>query len=355
MTACKGILIFLTYLILFYAFGVLYNRVTRRKERDLAVTLTAGMFLYAVFFLLAVLAPKYHRVPLNIISIFWGIAGAVCAVLIFVFCWKTALEPLRSAASYIRKNPVNAFLFAVFQIVQLGFVELFGRWSSSNNPANYVAYVTTAVFTDELGTTEPTTGLLRREFVRKMFTETYLDQSAVAAKLFRVHPLIEVRWVIPAVLLLLGNLVVLLIARELFEEKSKQWLFFAGYQAAVACTTGSYLGGSFYYYFRNYEGKTIFPTVLLPIFFYVVWHLYQDCRDRDALLYGIISIAGSFHFTGTTMYLIPVACLGLVPALFSKKNFGRVVLDVLLLILPCVIYAAFYVAFAKGWISLAIR
>ena len=48
--------------------------------------------------------------------------------------------------------------------------------------------------------------------------------------------------------------------------------------------------------------------------------------------------------------MVPVMCLGLVPAMFSKKNCGRIILDAFLLSLPCLLYAAYYVLFLKGQI-----
>ncbi|MBQ9062712.1 MAG: hypothetical protein IJ121_07845 [Eubacterium sp.] len=355
MLIAKALIIFIAYIVTYFAYGLVFKKWTGYRENSLGIMIPAGMFLYSLLFFVFILAPKLHRVPLHVLSMVWLVIWAGSVVLIFILLRRMAGEVLKELGTFLKENPFNSILFLVFNLLQCGFVELYGRWSSSNNPSNYVAYVTTAVFTDELGTTHPVKGVLQHRFVAKMFTETYHDHSAVVAKIFHVHPLIEIRWVIPALFLVTGNLLVFMFAREIFEEKSKQWLFFAGYQAAVACTTGSYLFSSFYMYFRNYEGKTIIPTVLLPALFYVFWRLYRDPRDKHALLFGILCITGSFHFTGTTMYMIPVACLGLVPALVQKKQFWRVILNMVLLVLPCILYAAFYILIKKGMINLVIR
>ena len=351
----KAIVIFTAYMITFFAYGLVFRKMTGSRRNNPGILIPAGMFFYALLFLIYILAPKLHRISLHKLSAVWLVIWAGSVVCILILLRKAAGEVLRGLVVFVKENPVNSVLLLAFTLMQTGFVELYGRWSSSNNPARYVAYVTTAVFTDELGTTDPVKGVLRGHFVPRMLTETYMDHSAVIAKIFRVHPLIEIRWVIPALFLITGNLIVFMFAREIFQEKAKQWLFFAGYQAAAACTTGSYLYSSFYMYFRNYEGKAIIPAVLFPAVFYVFWRLYQDPWDRPALLFGILCITGSFHYTGTTMYLIPVACAGLIPSLFQKKQFRRVFLNMVLLVLPCIIYAAVYILIKKGMINIMIR
>ena len=351
----KAIIIFIAYMITFFAYGLIFRRVTGSRQNSLGILIPAGMFLYSLLFFVLILVPKYHRVPLHILGLVWAVIWGGSVLLILILLRRAAGEVLASLGKFLKENLLNSLLFLAFNVLQAGFVELFGRWSSSNNPSNYVAYVTTAVFTDELGTTHPVKGVLRRRFVSKMFTETYMDHSAVVAKIFRVHPLIEIRWVMPVLFLIIGNLIVFLAAREIFKERSKQWLFFAGYQAAVACTTGSYLYSSFYMYFRNYEGKTIIPAVLLPAVFYVFWRMYQDPWDKEALLFGLLCVMGSFHFTGTTMYMIPVACLGLIPAMFGKKRAARVFGNMVVLVLPCILYAAAYLLIKAGIINLVIR
>lgn len=347
--------IFCAYLFTYFVYGLMFRRITGKEEAGPGYILTAGMFLHSFIFLVFVLVPKYFRMPLHLISRCWLAVwiGSVTAILILFR--REAKNVLRESCDFCRNNRLSTVLFLGFTLLQVGFDELYGRWSSSNNPSNYVAYVTTAVFTDELGTTHPVTGLPLKAFVTKMFTETYMDHSAVIAKLFHVHPLIEIRWVIPALFLVIGNFMVAVLARSFFEERAKQWLFFAGYQAAVACTAGSYLFSSFYTYFRNYEGKTVIAAVILPVIFYVFRRLYRDPFDRNALIFGVICIAGSFHFTGTTIYFIPVACLGLVPAVTSGKQLKRMILNALVLIIPCIVYAAFYAGVKIELINLAIR
>ena len=347
--------IFCAYLFTYFAYGLLFRKITGKEETGPGYVLTAGMFLYSLAFLVFVPGPKYFRMPLHLISRCWMIVWIGSVILILILLRREAKNLLREAWDFCRNNRLNTILFLGFTLFQVGFDELYGRWSSSNNPSNYVAYVTTAVFTDELGTTHPVTGRALKAFATKMFTETYMDHSAVIAKLFHVHPLIEIRWVVPAIFLVMGNMVVAVLARSFFEERAKRWLFFAGYQAAVACTTGSYLFSSFYTYFRNYEGKTVISAVILPVMFYVFWRLYRDPCDRNALVFGVICIAGSFHFTGTALFLIPVACLGLVPAIASGKQLKRMILNAMVLILPCIVYAAFYAGVKLGLINLMIR
>jgi len=342
MLLCKGILIFLAYLISYYAYGLLFVRLFKIHSRSLTYVLLSGIFLYSTIFLAYVLGPKYMRVPLSRITLVWGVFWAVSVILLLWFFRKDSARVLRETGNFIRKNIGNSLLVAAFTVGQCVFNGLYGRWSSSNNPSQYVAYVPTAIFTNELGTTDPRTGLLRSAFDLKLFTQSMLDHSAVVSKLFKVHPLIEIRWVTPFFFFILGNLIVYLLAREMFAEKSKQWLFFAVYQAAVMLTADSYLTDSFYIYFRNYEGKNIMSALVIPILMYVFWKLYKDPWDRDALALGLITIIGSYAFSGSALFMTPVMELGLIPAVVSGKSFKRILYDAFLLLLPCAIYAVYY-------------
>ena len=356
MLLCKGILIFLAYLISYYAYGLLFVRLFKIRGKSLTFVLLSGLFFYSTVFLAYVLIPKYMRVPLSQISLIWGIFWATSVIFLLAFFRKESVRILRETGDFIRNNIGNSLLVAAFTVGQCVFNGMYGRWSSSNNPSEYVAYVPTAIFTNELGTTDPRTGLLRSAFEVRLFTQSMLDHSAVVSKLFKIHPLIEIRWVTPFILFILGSLIIYLLAREIFSEKSKQWLFFAVYQAAVMLTADSYLTGSFYIYFRNYEGKNIMSALVIPILLYVFWKLYKDPWDRDALALGLITVIGSFAFSGSALFMTPVMELGLIPAVLSKKTLKRILYDAFLLLLPCAIYAVYYLGCIQfHFINLPIR
>ena len=118
--------------------------------------------------------------------------------------------------------------------------------------------------------------------------------------------------------------------------------------------TDSYLMQGFYYYFRNYEGKNYNCAVLLPVMAWVFWRLYHDPEDRKALRFGVLCAAGSYPFTGTTMFLVPVLCMGLLPAMVGSKRKIHVLADIVILSIPSIVYAGYYMAVGKGFISLAI-
>lgn len=356
MLLCKGILIFLAYLISYYAYGLLFVHLFKIRGRSLTFVLLSGIFFYSTVFLAYVLIPKYMRVPLSKISLIWGIIWAASVIILLAFFRKESIRILRVTGDFIRNNIGNSLLVAAFTVGQCVFNGLYGRWSSSNNPSQYIAYVPTAIFTNELGTTDPRTGLLRSVFDLKLFTQSMLDHSAVVSKLFKVHPLIEIRWVTPFIFFILGNLIVYLLAREMFAEKSRQWLFFAVYQAAVMLTADSYLTGSFYVYFRNYEGKNIMSALVIPILMYVFWKLYKDPWDRDALALGLITIIGSYAFSGSALFMTPVMELGLIPVAASRKSMKRILYDAVLLLLPCAVYAVYYMGGIQfHYFSLTIR
>ncbi len=351
----KTIIIFIIYMATFYVYGLLFNRITRRKETDLTITLVAGMFIYALEFMLFAIPLKYIKNPLSVTSSIWMGIWILSVIIIALICRKEALEPIRYCVKFIASHKLNAFLFFVVMMAQIIFVEIYGRWSGSNNPSEYVAYVTTAVFTNEIGTTDPRTGLYLTAFEPRTFTQTFLDHSAVVSKIFNLHPLMEIRTVNPAVFLIIGNLLIFLLARTMLKDSdAKQWLFYCVYMYVLCMSASSVLLQGFYIFFRNYEGKNVYSAIMVPLMFYVIWKLYEQPRDKVILTLGVLCIAGSFHYTGIALFTIPMVTLGLLPGVFSKKNWKRMICNIIVLNIPILLYAIYYIGTEAGYITLKI-
>lgn len=355
--AAKTLLVFILYLFTWYTFGAFWNRITHPSDINFTRTMTAGMCLHALLFMAYVLPLKFNRVPLNIIARIWIFIwiGAMALMLVLTHKSGDLVKPVQQMRTFIRDSRGVFWFFAIFSIVQIGFVLLFGRWSLSTDPAEYIAYVTTAVYTNSLGTTDQWTGLPAASFNDRLVTETFVDHSAVLSKIFNLHPLMEIRWVVPVLFLIMGNLIMLMLARTFCQKKPQQILFFSALEAGVMLTAETYLLEGYYYYFRNYEGKNYNCAVLIPALLWVFWQLYHRPQEREALAYGVLTAAGAFPYTGTAMYLVPVMCLGLVPAIFWKgERRWRILPDMVLLSLPSIVYMGYYEAVHFGLISLAL-
>jgi hypothetical protein len=351
----KTVLIFVLYMVTYYAYGLLFNKITRRKSPDLTITMVAGMFLYATVFMAYAIPLKYWLMPLHITAWIWLGVWAVSVAVFFLICRRDAKKPLMSALGYIREHRLNSLLLLAVILAQVIFVEVYGRWSGSNNPSEYVAYVTTAIFTDQVGTTDPRTAVALKTFEPRTFTQTVLDHSAVVSKIFNLHPLMEIRSVIPAVFLIMGSLIIYLTARAIFKDSdAKQWLFFAGYMLVLCVTSNSTVLQGFYYFWRNYEGKNAYAAIVIPLMFYVLWKLYENPRDNVSLTLGLLCVIGSFHYTGIALFSIPMTVLGLIPGMFSKKNWAWMLRDMVVLVIPCILYAVYYMGVLKGYITLLV-
>lgn len=351
----KAAVIFVVYWITWYLFGLLCSRLFFGGDSSPAVVFLSGFFFHALIFMAFAIPMKWNQVPLHMIARIWGTVWAVFIFLILVLFRKNLAGPLLRVRTFIGRHRKTALFLTVFVLAQVIFVELFGRWSSSTNPAEYIGYVTTSLFTDFLGTTDGRTGYLREVFDYRLFTETFLDHSAVVSKLFDVHPLIEIRWVIPACFLIMGDLAIWFLACFVMREQRARCLFFAVYEGAVGVMTGGYLQSGFYIYFRNYEGKDVYTAILVPVLLAIFWKMYEKPDDRKLLGFGLLCVAGSFPFTGTGLYVVPVAALlALVPCLFGRAPFRAIVRNVIVLSLPCIFYAAYYMAIKSGVLVLTI-
>lgn len=350
----SALLIGVFYIITWYIWGLLYNAIFRRKEGDFVRTFLGGMFLYEIAFSVFVIPLKLKMISLTTIAIVWGCIWIGSLICILVCFRKSSKAPLLSLKRYFSENQLFVILVSVFVFVEIVFSAIYGRWSSSNNPAEYVAYVTTAVFTDQLGTTDPWTGMLRQSFEPRLLTQTFLDHSAVVAKIFHVHPLVEIRHVVPAMFYITGAMAVFLLAEAIFKKSSQQTIFFFIYQAAAAVTTRGYLMPGYYLFFRNYEGKDAIPALVIPLAFYTVWKLYEDPGDKDVLLFGTISLIGSYFYTGSTMYLVPVILLAFIPGIVFCRKRLRILGNFLILLAPHILYTVYYVLATNGTITWSI-
>ena len=131
----KAIVIFTAYMVTFFAYGLVFRKMTGSRRNNPGILIPAGMFFYALLFLIYILAPKLHRISLHKLSAVWLVIWAGSVVCILILLRKAAGEVLRGLVVFVKENPVNSVLLLAFTLMQTGFVELYGRWSSSNNPA----------------------------------------------------------------------------------------------------------------------------------------------------------------------------------------------------------------------------
>lgn len=349
-----GIGIFIIYLVNYYLYGFFLQKIAKVKKISLSLSLVGGFFLYAITFFDIVLPLKKLQLPLEDITFIWCIANTIilCSI---IFLWnRELLQCIRECLCNLRKIKLTAVIITGVTVLEICFEELYGRILGGENAAYYIGYVSTAIHKGYLGLYEPLSGLKSSSFHSAYFLQTYLDHSAVISFLTNVHPLIEIRSIIPAITIIISNIVIWKIADYIFKENLHKCYFFVAYNAIKLCFSSCLLLPGFYSLFRAFEGKNIFASILLPICFLCFWKMYDYPSDKYNILLLLVSIIGSYTFSMSTMFIIPFVVLGYSPMIIIKKD-RKVVVNFIICMLPCVIVALYYILAVKGVISLRIR
>lgn len=355
MLVTKLIFILLFYIFMYYSFGVLFNKITRNKDAGIALTFVAGMFFYATVYFVYVMPFKLKNYSVEKFSKLWGVVCIVALACIIVAFRKTYLNPIKKGLGWIKQNKLNFALIALIAVGLILYIEIFGYLSYSHNSYDYIAYPNTAIINDVAGVFDNQSGLIRGAYDSRQLVQTFLDHSATIGVLFSVNPIIEIRDVFPAIVLVVEVMTVWMLAMAVCKDnKPGQFLFFTIYQAVWIGSACSVFLSGYYGLFRICEGKNVYASLTVPLGLYVTWKLIENPKDWRTMLFGFVGICGSLTFTGAALFVWPVAMIGVLIKVFSK-DWKWSILNYVVMIMPCVAYGLYYYGTMKGKIDILIH
>ncbi len=329
----------LVILIIWFAFGLLTLR--KSETASFSLCLLVGFLLFYALSELLIL--PFVFLQQSFTTAFWvwlPITLGLCS-LSFITRRKQCYETLLQVANVLRNlSPLGYVAIAVF-VVQLLMVE--SVWLGSTDETYYTGVTATTLYTDTMYQVDSYTGDPLLILDLRYALSLYPIISAMFCKLLFLHPLLLMRLVFPALVLLLCYLVFYKIAQVLFENRQKFIFLFLITQAVLYFFGGfSIYVPQFFMMMRTSQGKTIFANVLLSLVVLFIFYLYQNARDRKVWQYVfLLSFVGSV-FSLTSAFLLPVA-MGVfcVPFSILQKDI-KIFRNFLICSLPPLVFVGIY-------------
>lgn len=339
---CAAMVVF--YLLLFLAFGSFVTRWTGAETFSVTLTVLVGYFLYFGIFQILAVPMALLGQPLSVLSAIWCVClGAV--ILSSAVCnrklWRTAFIRIAGGLRH------HFYLWVPVAVVLLQiFISLIWQTDFWDN-AYYIGDVSMSVYTNTIGAYDPLAGHLRETYDIRHFFAMYHMQDAVICQVFGIHPLIETKTVMGAVVAILSNMVCYKLARLLLH----------GYKAAAIMVSLAFLINLFSYsaystsgflLLRSYEGKTILGNIIIPGMIYFMARIYLDHKSRLNWMYLFILGYASIALSSSAMMLIPVGMTAFgIPLLVMKKDW-RILWKGGVCMVPCLLVALCYLLSRAG-------
>lgn len=347
----RSVVVFIVYIAEYYVYGLGFARLCRRKVSP-SFYLLSGMFVHALLFFVVIMPMKLLKVPVHIAAVVWLILWMVSLLLIIVKCRRELVKSLRAWFAEAISWKWGSIVFLVMTGIQIIFDELYGRILGGENATYYIGYVTSSLFSDHMGMVSSETGMPLSGFYMPYFLQTYLDHSTIVARLTGLHPLLEIRTVIPAVMILIGNLLmwqfVKWISKGDWQKALYGWLL---YWIIYHMFISSVLLPSIYSYFRTFEGKNVFANICTPLIFMCFWKMYERVDDLYWLWVTVIVISGSFTYCMYTMVVVPFMIIMYAGMIFIRRKW-KLFRNLCICMLPCILAIGYYVLANRGIIDL---
>ena len=338
------------YLIVYTAFGSLITSRWKKEHFSLTMTVMIGFFLFYGLFQVIAVPCTFLRLPLTWLCGIWMTVAAAVVIYAAVTCRGLWLEAGRAVWRQFRREPFWTLVPLLAVAAQTVFVVM---WQTDYWDATYyIGDVSLSVYTNTISLYDPLTGDIRSVFDIRHCFATYLMQDAVVCKTFGIHPLIETKTIMGAVITVLNNVVVYNIARLLFKgnrERTGLMLVFA--LLVNLFTYTSYTASSFLL-LRTYEGKAVLGSVIIPAVIYVAARLYQDYKNTALWWLLFLLCQSSCAISSSAMMVVPVEVGALILGLAVWKRDIRPLGKALLCMLPCLVIMALYVASAVGFLTI---
>lgn len=344
----KAVILIIAYLILYYLVGFAVVRGIGGDEKKDSVMLN-GMFGYALLFFVVGLPMKLAKVTLTKIGVVWLICLAA-AIAVCMWKWhEDILEDWKRKLHDISSHKWIALGVAIVVILELVWVEMQNVPGSPMDTAYYVGEVSTAVYDNAAGITEVHSGTPLSSFSHLYTMETYLLHSSVVCRIFHVAPLIEVRTVMSAVVIIMFNIIMWQIGKHLFRDcRWKMLLLLAAVFVFCMFCNSYYMPGSFLLR-RTYEGKNILSNIFVPAVFLYFLQLLEEDR-RSSWIGMFLAICVSYTYCMSATFVAPVYLLGICGALVLYKRKWKTVWNSLICMLPAGAMVVLYFCMSKGYI-----
>lgn len=301
----KCIAIIGLYFSIFYIVGYGFCKILKRDIVDENLILT-GIFVYMPVFSLVTIFMKFNRLPLHVLtSVWWGLL-LIYLMFVILRYRKDLTQISIKKISRIRENLKYSLIFVFVILLQVIIIEAVNITASPADTFYYVGTVNVDLFYDSLGIHNYLDGTILESFAGADFFETYLNHSAVMCKALKIHPLLEIRTINVAVIIIIYNVIIYEIGLAWFTNGRKP--------AVVLCSvcllfniffTSFYMPGIFLIT-RTYEGKSILANVIISAIFLYMLKILKNHQNKFYWIQLLFVIMSAYTYSASATFIIPI-------------------------------------------------
>lgn len=331
----------------FFCLGnFLMRKMKMREEASLALVL--GYILYFSLFEVLAVPMVLSWVPLHVLSTVWALLLLVLIIFSVAVFRKQWLCQIKGISNIFKEHGPLLILVATVILLQCAIVVFYQ--DTTVDAAYYVGTVSTSLYTDTLGRYNPYTGLIYETFQARYLFSTYPMHNAAWCKILGMHPIVQAKIVMPIFNVLVANLIIYHIGKRLFRGGKKQADLMVCFVCLMQLFTYTVYTPGFFFFTRNYEGKSILANIVFPLVLYCSIWFWQHPKNRNVWLVLFLISIGGVAISGSSIILPMAVSAGVLPVLVARKQASALVFWVLCM-LPSLSYAGIYFAEKMGWIT----
>lgn len=338
--------LFLLQIFVFFEFGSLFFRVSRRTQSSVTMTTLVGFMMNFVVFGLVALPAIFTQRSLSFLSYLWiGIIEVVTIVTCLV-CFRQWWSLIPETVRGLRRHswmliPLAAVIFAQVMIV-------FTHVDATADASYYIGKVTTDVYTNTLGCYNPYTGQKLSVLDSRRVIACFPEYSAVISQFFQIHPLKQAKLIMPELVILLVNILYYHIGLLLFDGDEKKADGVVCFAFLLNFFSGTIYTSSTFLLTRTYEGKAILANLVIPAMIYCFLLFWKERELVFAKWFLLIVCLSSCIFSSSSMLIVPVGVTaGMIPWIFKGRRW-EYLKWYMIYILPNMVVTVLYFLASKG-------
>ena len=222
MTAViKAIGILLLQIIIYYLFGTMFELFCRKKH-GVVFKEISGFLVYQVLFQICALPMIKADQTLARLAVLWGVIVITCCIGTAIFCRERIAEDIEMIIKAFFRHKVWFLLMGCFLFAMCYYVSINGEMNDDST--YYIGLINTTLTSGRLYKFNAYTGEQVHSLYLRRALVTFDINTAVACKIYHIHPLVITRITRASLNMILTAGAVYLIGRNLFqEEKDAFW------------------------------------------------------------------------------------------------------------------------------------
>lgn len=344
-----GILAIPLNLIIYYLFGALILRASKRTVNE-GLLLIVGFFTYHILFFIVLLPFMIKYRPFSwFVRTFLPIL-VVVLLLSLILNFSHIKELVIKGISFVKREKVISVVILAVILLQVIIVTC--TYNFTLDAAYYVSNVTTTLQTDMINVYDPFTGSWLDHYEVRYLFATYSINDAFMCKILSIPALIQTKFTMSAVVIIMVNVLYIMIAKCLFKDDLRGVAIMTVSMFVVNLLFYTIFTSSLFLFTRTYEGKTIIGNLSVVTIFYIFMLMINDEEIESPWLSMFIISLGSVTISSSGNMLIPATLsLLFVPYMIIKRTL-KPLIKYLCCLLPGVVMVLVYILYIEGYFVL---